>query len=280
MLELVLKAGGDPTLPNPNGQTPIAEALLDPSLKENVRLLRKYAKPFLKDKKGASVSVRRSRKVDLESERHAKHLRALFRDETRWELLAANAPFDVVCDVLATQLEKADGSACEVFRDAHKRLVTEEKEQVFVLRLRHMPWTLVIKRLGWFGRDGLTWLKENAEKLSSQSEASVLALWGTLGFKYEGGRLLEEKAWGISDVEQSDLNLAAENERLDEDDAYVDTIEQRLFELMDVYLAEHELLLPAMEDTSDGYIRRLTVSGVKKSDIENMAVITLENYED
>ena len=97
----------------------------------------------------------------------------------------------------------------------------------------------------------------------------TIASWGLRAFRYAEGALIEERSWSIDDETDS---------RLDEDEDLVEATEKRLFADMDAWLLKQDLLLPGMEDVSDGYCRKLAVVGIKKSDVEEMAIVDLEKY--
>ncbi|MEM9865702.1 MAG: hypothetical protein AAF938_29105 [Myxococcota bacterium] len=250
----------DPTYIDESGVPPITNARVW-GHDENVRLLREYAKPFLEKKKGASLVAKRSRyKLDPSGDRHGEGLRRLYKDEPRWELIAVRA---------AVKEVRAVFPALHVHADAHKQLVPEEKRQLFVLRLKGMPWTFCVRRLGSYNLEGREWIRSNAEAWSS-ALGDTIGFWGLQAFHYEKGSLVGEHSWAIDDVD---------DDRLDDDEDLIDETEACLFGEMDKWLASADLLLPGMEDVSDGYSRKLAVVGVKKSDVEEMAIVDLERYE-
>ncbi|MEM7606472.1 MAG: hypothetical protein AAF411_14030 [Myxococcota bacterium] len=260
VLRMVLEAGADPTLYEP-GSWSAMRAAMGHRKHENVQLLRQYAKPFLANKKGASLVSKRSRhRLDPAMDRHAKGLRRLFEDERRWEVLAVRASVTDVGSCFPDQ---------PVHTDAHKTLVPEEVAQLFVFRMKGMPWTLCVKRLGTYGLEGREWIRIHAEAWSS-SLGETAGFWGLQAFHFEQGNLVGEHSWAIDDVD---------DDRLDDDEDLVDETEARLFGEMDKWLASADLLLPGMEDVSDGYSRKLAVVGVNKSAVEEMAIVDLERYE-
>ena len=263
MLRLLLDAGADPTL-HPPGSWSAIQAARGQRREENVRLLRKYAKPFLATKRGTSFLAKRSKRMTVgpSIDRHAKHLRNLFVDEPRWEILVTRANVE-------RTLAAFGDVALDTHPNAHKVLVPEEKSQLFVLRFKSMPWTVCIRRLGYYGSDGRAWLRETAGALS-ESLGETLAFWGLQMFRYDDGELVSELTWSIDDVD---------DERLDEDEDLVEATRGKLFAEMDAWLREKDLLLPAMEDVSDGYCRKLAVMGIMKSDVEQMAIVDLEQYD-
>ncbi|MEM9866018.1 MAG: ankyrin repeat domain-containing protein [Myxococcota bacterium] len=262
VLKLLLEAGADPTVVWDGGESPM-QAAIAYRKHENVQLLRKYAKPFLENKKGPSLVMKRSRqRLDPALNRHAEGLRRVFQEERRWEVLAVRDSVEEVCNCFPDR---------PVHTDAHKRLVPEEVSQLFILRMKGMPWTLCIKRLGTYSLEGREWIRSCAHAWSSTLGETV-GFWGLQAFHYAHGNLSGEHSWAIDDVDDDRLDE-------DEDEDVVDQIEADLFAQMDDWLTSTDLLLPGMEDVSDGYSRKLAVFGVKKSHVEEMAIVDLEPYD-
>lgn len=245
LVRILVDAGADPLAVNAVGESPIDNARRFGS-PEMVALLREAAAPRLAGLKRKSLAtMRRKKRVDVESARGVMDLAESFASlDYEYSFAMVDAPVEAVARELADRWR-----APRLEAEAHQRLVKDADAYTAVLALRSNPWTLVLPSDTGFSRE----VEEAAKWLSETLATRAMSCRFHLATEYREGEL-----------------VASAGDYDDEWSLY--RVRRNVSEVSE-WLGERGVFVPKIHVGGNGYWAEVLVCGLRKADLGRLDIV-------